>query len=207
MEPGQPRTAQATPVPGGISRSHWKWGRALHSALVSWRADCQRSPGGWLGGPPRRNSLQGLLPARLVEAGPEHRACLGPQLGRCPQSPFAGGHPAPLLSLPLQTMETQVEEWCKEVGELQAQVAALPLEATSKEMVGEKQSMVGTRIVRLIEPLKERRRILLASKELHQVSHDLEDELVSGRGGRGLQPGKGSSSSSSTPCLGLWRSG
>uniref|UniRef100_A0A7N4P251 Spectrin beta chain n=1 Tax=Sarcophilus harrisii TaxID=9305 RepID=A0A7N4P251_SARHA len=38
---------------------------------------------------------------------------------------------------------------------------------------------VGTRIVRLIEPLKERRRLLLASKELHQVAHDLEDEIVS----------------------------
>uniref|UniRef100_A0A671N132 Spectrin beta chain, non-erythrocytic 4-like n=1 Tax=Sinocyclocheilus anshuiensis TaxID=1608454 RepID=A0A671N132_9TELE len=35
-----------------------------------------------------------------------------------------------------------------------------------------------TRIVRLIEPLKERRRILLASKELHQVTQDLEDEIV-----------------------------
>ncbi|XP_062996569.1 spectrin beta chain, non-erythrocytic 4 [Elgaria multicarinata webbii] len=77
----------------------------------------------------------------------------------------------------LQTMETQVEEWYKEVGQLQAQVAALPLEADSKEAVGERQSSVGTRIVRLIEPLKERRRILLASKEVHQVSHDLEDEI------------------------------
>ena len=36
-----------------------------------------------------------------------------------------------------------------------------------------------TRICRLIEPLKERRRILLASKEMHQVSQDLEDEIVS----------------------------
>ncbi|XP_066509801.1 spectrin beta chain, non-erythrocytic 4 [Hoplias malabaricus] len=35
-----------------------------------------------------------------------------------------------------------------------------------------------TRMVRLIEPLKERRRILLASKELHQVTQDLEDEIV-----------------------------
>uniref|UniRef100_A0A8B9SFX4 Spectrin beta chain n=1 Tax=Apteryx owenii TaxID=8824 RepID=A0A8B9SFX4_APTOW len=41
-----------------------------------------------------------------------------------------------------------------------------------------RRSAVGTRIVRLIEPLKERRRILLASKEVHQVSHDLEDELI-----------------------------
>uniref|UniRef100_A0A3P9K465 Spectrin, beta, non-erythrocytic 4a n=1 Tax=Oryzias latipes TaxID=8090 RepID=A0A3P9K465_ORYLA len=36
---------------------------------------------------------------------------------------------------------------------------------------------VETRIVRLIEPLKERRRILLASKEMHQVAQDLEDEI------------------------------
>lgn len=35
-----------------------------------------------------------------------------------------------------------------------------------------------TRMVRLIEPLKERRRILLASKEMHQVAQDLEDEMV-----------------------------
>uniref|UniRef100_A0A4W5P9P2 Spectrin beta chain n=1 Tax=Hucho hucho TaxID=62062 RepID=A0A4W5P9P2_9TELE len=35
-----------------------------------------------------------------------------------------------------------------------------------------------TRIVRLIEPLKERRRILLASKEVHQVGRDLEDEIL-----------------------------
>uniref|UniRef100_A0A7N4V185 Spectrin beta chain n=1 Tax=Sarcophilus harrisii TaxID=9305 RepID=A0A7N4V185_SARHA len=48
----------------------------------------------------------------------------------------------------------------------------------SKELVGERQTAVGTRIVRLIEPLKERRRLLLASKELHQVAHDLEDEIV-----------------------------
>uniref|UniRef100_A0A667ZJU4 Spectrin beta chain n=1 Tax=Myripristis murdjan TaxID=586833 RepID=A0A667ZJU4_9TELE len=34
------------------------------------------------------------------------------------------------------------------------------------------------RMVRLIEPLKERRRILLASKEVHQVGRDLEDEIL-----------------------------
>ncbi|XP_054855022.1 spectrin beta chain, non-erythrocytic 4 [Eublepharis macularius] len=78
----------------------------------------------------------------------------------------------------LQAMESQVEEWCHEVGELQAQVAALPLEAASKDVVDERQNAVGTRIVRLIEPLKERRRILLASKEVRQVSQDLEDEIA-----------------------------
>ncbi|KAK1787483.1 hypothetical protein P4O66_015909 [Electrophorus voltai] len=39
--------------------------------------------------------------------------------------------------------------------------------------------MAETRICRLIEPLKERRRILLASKEMHQVTQELEDEIVS----------------------------
>ncbi|XP_031953814.1 spectrin beta chain, non-erythrocytic 4, partial [Corvus moneduloides] len=78
----------------------------------------------------------------------------------------------------LQTMESQVEEWYKEVGELQAQAAALPAQAAGRDVVGERQSAVGTRIVRLIEPLKERRRILLASKEVHQVSHELEDEVM-----------------------------
>uniref|UniRef100_A0A3B4VD74 Spectrin beta chain, non-erythrocytic 4-like n=1 Tax=Seriola dumerili TaxID=41447 RepID=A0A3B4VD74_SERDU len=43
---------------------------------------------------------------------------------------------------------------------------------------GEQSGMVETRIVRLIEPLKERRRILLASKEMHQVAQDLEDEIL-----------------------------
>ncbi|XP_053908842.1 LOW QUALITY PROTEIN: spectrin beta chain, non-erythrocytic 4-like [Cuculus canorus] len=78
----------------------------------------------------------------------------------------------------LQTMESQVEEWSKEVGELQAAAAALPAQAVGAEAVGERQNAVGTRIVRLIEPLKERRRILLASKEVHQVSHELEDEVL-----------------------------
>uniref|UniRef100_A0A8C0JFQ5 Spectrin beta, non-erythrocytic 4 n=1 Tax=Chelonoidis abingdonii TaxID=106734 RepID=A0A8C0JFQ5_CHEAB len=77
----------------------------------------------------------------------------------------------------LQTMESQMEEWYKEAGQLQAQLASLPLEPASKEAVDEKQTSVGMRIVRLIEPLKERRRILLASKEMHQVCHDLEDEI------------------------------
>ncbi|XP_011942141.1 PREDICTED: spectrin beta chain, non-erythrocytic 4 isoform X4 [Cercocebus atys] len=78
----------------------------------------------------------------------------------------------------LQSMESQVEEWYREVGELQAQTAALPLEPASKELVGERQNAVGERLVRLLEPLQERRRLLLASKELHQVAHDLEDELA-----------------------------
>uniref|UniRef100_A0A8C5MN46 Spectrin beta, non-erythrocytic 4 n=1 Tax=Leptobrachium leishanense TaxID=445787 RepID=A0A8C5MN46_9ANUR len=78
----------------------------------------------------------------------------------------------------LESMESQMEEWYKEMGVLQAQIASLPLDVSSQEAVEEKQNEVGTRIVRLIEPLKERRRILLASKEVHQVTRDLEDEIT-----------------------------
>ncbi|XP_076847169.1 spectrin beta chain, non-erythrocytic 4 [Brachyhypopomus gauderio] len=42
----------------------------------------------------------------------------------------------------------------------------------------DKGGVAETRICRLIEPLKERRRILLASKEMHQVAQELEDEIV-----------------------------
>ena len=94
-----------------------------------------------------------------------------------------GGRGPLTLPVSLQSMESQVEEWYREVGELQAQTAALPLEPASKELVGERQNAVGERLVRLLEPLQERRRLLLASKELHQVAHDLEDELVRIRAG------------------------
>ena len=72
-----------------------------------------------------------------------------------------------------------MEEWYKEVGQLQAQVATIPQQTQIKETVAERQAVVEARMVRLIEPLKERRRILLASKEVHQVGRDLEDEIVS----------------------------
>uniref|UniRef100_A0A672HWI9 Spectrin, beta, non-erythrocytic 4b n=1 Tax=Salarias fasciatus TaxID=181472 RepID=A0A672HWI9_SALFA len=78
----------------------------------------------------------------------------------------------------LQTMETQMEEWYNEVGQLQAQAATIPQQTQVKETVAERQSAVEARMVRLIEPLKERRRILLASKEVHQVGRDLEDEIL-----------------------------
>uniref|UniRef100_A0A8D2ZM34 PH domain-containing protein n=1 Tax=Scophthalmus maximus TaxID=52904 RepID=A0A8D2ZM34_SCOMX len=80
-----------------------------------------------------------------------------------------------------QAMESQIGDFYKDVGELGSlQGVCLPqrgLMAGDKEG-GEQSGMVETRIVRLIEPLKERRRILLASKEMHQVAQDLEDELL-----------------------------
>lgn len=83
---------------------------------------------------------------------------------------------------PVKAMESQIGDFYKDVGELGSlQGLCLPqrgLMAGDKE-VGEQSGEVETRIVRLIEPLKERRRILLASKEMHQVAQDLEDEIVS----------------------------
>ncbi|XP_027136558.1 spectrin beta chain, non-erythrocytic 4 isoform X4 [Larimichthys crocea] len=78
----------------------------------------------------------------------------------------------------LQTMETQMEEWYHEVGQLQVQVSTIPQQTQIKETVAGRQAAVEARMVRLIEPLKERRRILLASKEVHQVGRDLEDEIL-----------------------------
>lgn len=87
----------------------------------------------------------------------------------------------PLL-LPLcQTMETQMEEWYKEAGQLQVQTASIPQQTQIQGTVVERQAAVETRMARLIEPLKERRRLLLACKEVHQVGRDLEDEIVSRR--------------------------
>ncbi|XP_054650315.1 spectrin beta chain, non-erythrocytic 4-like isoform X3 [Dunckerocampus dactyliophorus] len=78
----------------------------------------------------------------------------------------------------LQTMESQMEEWYKEVGQLQVQATSIPQQTQVKETVAEQQAAVEARMVRLIEPLKERRRLLLASKEVHQVGRDLEDEML-----------------------------
>uniref|UniRef100_A0A671V9H2 Spectrin beta chain n=1 Tax=Sparus aurata TaxID=8175 RepID=A0A671V9H2_SPAAU len=58
------------------------------------------------------------------------------------------------------------------------QVATIPQQTQIKETVSGRQAAVEARMVRLIEPLKERRRILLASKEVHQVGRDLEDEIL-----------------------------
>lgn len=81
----------------------------------------------------------------------------------------------------VQAMESQIGDFYKDVGELGSlQGVCVPqqgLIAGNKEG-GEQSGIMETRIVRLIEPLKERRRILLASKEMHQVAQDLEDEIV-----------------------------
>ncbi|MEQ2187516.1 hypothetical protein GOODEAATRI_005502 [Goodea atripinnis] len=71
-----------------------------------------------------------------------------------------------------------MEEWYREVGQLQVQAASIPQQTQIQGTVVERQAAVETRMARLIEPLKERRRLLLASKEVHQVGRDLEDEIT-----------------------------
>ncbi|XP_038161212.1 spectrin beta chain, non-erythrocytic 4-like isoform X5 [Cyprinodon tularosa] len=78
----------------------------------------------------------------------------------------------------LHTMESQMEQWYKEVGQLQVQAASIPQQTQIQGTVVERQAAVETRMARLIEPLKERRRLLLASKDVHQVGRDLEDEIL-----------------------------
>lgn len=77
-------------------------------------------------------------------------------------------------------MESQIGAFYKEVGQLESiQGVSLPASTAAGDAEGADLSgRLETRIVRLIEPLKERRRILLASKEMHQVAQDLEDEIV-----------------------------
>ncbi|XP_077361398.1 spectrin beta chain, non-erythrocytic 4 isoform X1 [Festucalex cinctus] len=78
-----------------------------------------------------------------------------------------------------QAMESQFGDFYKDVDELGSlQGVCLPQRGLMTSESGEQSGMVETRIVRLIEPLKERRRILLASKEMHQVAQDLEDEML-----------------------------
>lgn len=99
----------------------------------------------------------------------------------CPLFTYSGCN-VTFLFPSLQAMESQIGDFYKDMGELgDLQGLSLPqrgLVAGDKEH-GEQSGEVETRIVRLIEPLKERRRILLASKEMHQVAQDLEDEIVS----------------------------
>ncbi|KAG7483995.1 hypothetical protein MATL_G00044300 [Megalops atlanticus] len=78
----------------------------------------------------------------------------------------------------LQTMESPMEGLYKELGDLHMQGTSVPQQTLTGDDPSDKQAVVETRIVRLIEPLKERRRILLATKEVHQVTRDLEDEIL-----------------------------
>ncbi|XP_064863417.1 spectrin beta chain, non-erythrocytic 4-like [Oncorhynchus nerka] len=92
-------------------------------------------------------------------------------------------HHLPTFNEQLHKFQSQMGDLYKDVGELGSlQGVCLPqrgsLEKGREGEGGEQPAVVETRIVRLIEPLKERRRILLASKEMHQVAQDLEEEIL-----------------------------
>ncbi|KAM9539033.1 spectrin beta chain, non-erythrocytic 4-like [Salvelinus alpinus] len=92
-------------------------------------------------------------------------------------------HHLPTFNEQLHKFQSQMGDLYKDVGELGSlQGVCLPqrgsLVKAGEGEGGEQPAVVETRIVRLIEPLKERRRILLASKEMHQVAQDLEEEIL-----------------------------
>ncbi|XP_072302856.1 spectrin beta chain, non-erythrocytic 4 [Eucyclogobius newberryi] len=111
---------------------------------------------------------------------------LDSQLSHLEQQPpqLEQAHHLPTFNQQLQkfqAMESQIGDFYKDVGDVGAlQGVCLPQRGlmTGEPEAAEQPGMVETRIVRLIEPLKERRRILLASKEMHQVAQDLEDEIL-----------------------------
>uniref|UniRef100_A0A4W5LQR1 PH domain-containing protein n=1 Tax=Hucho hucho TaxID=62062 RepID=A0A4W5LQR1_9TELE len=84
-------------------------------------------------------------------------------------------HHLPTFNEQLHKFQSQMGDLYKDVGELGSlQGVCLPQRGSlvkgGEGEGGEQPAVVETRIVRLIEPLKERRRILLASKEMHQVT-------------------------------------
>lgn len=74
----------------------------------------------------------------------------------------------------VQVVEPHVGDPYHDVGQL----GVMPESRAGAAEGEEPEARAETRMVRLIQPLKERRRILLASKEMHQVAQDLEDEMV-----------------------------
>ncbi|KAG5844063.1 hypothetical protein ANANG_G00157460 [Anguilla anguilla] len=78
----------------------------------------------------------------------------------------------------LQTFKSPIEGWNKEIRDIRTQVTTVPQRSLIRDNTSENQAVVETRIVRLIEPLKERRRILLATKEVNQLSQDLDNEIL-----------------------------
>lgn len=76
-------------------------------------------------------------------------------------------------------LENQMDVRKKEVEELRGQAQALSQEGESTDEVDSKQIVVQQRFVELLAPLNERKKYLMASKEIHQFNRDVEDEIVS----------------------------
>ncbi|XP_043916434.1 spectrin beta chain, non-erythrocytic 1-like isoform X2 [Protopterus annectens] len=77
-----------------------------------------------------------------------------------------------------QLLENQMEVRQKEVEALKTQAQALSQEDANSVEVDSKQTVVEERFQELLQPLQERRKKLLSSKEGHQFNRDLEDEIL-----------------------------
>lgn len=67
----------------------------------------------------------------------------------------------------------------REVVELQSQVQALSQEGKDADEVDGRRQLLEKKFQELLEPLQQRRNLLLASREVHQFNRDVEDEIVS----------------------------
>ncbi|KAG8443698.1 hypothetical protein GDO86_009029 [Hymenochirus boettgeri] len=77
-----------------------------------------------------------------------------------------------------QMLENQMDVRRKEVEELQSQAQALSQEGKSPDEVDSQRTIVEHRFTELLAPLNERKKYLLASKEIHQFNRDVEDEIL-----------------------------
>lgn len=66
----------------------------------------------------------------------------------------------------------------REVVELQSHVKALGQEVKDADEVDGRRQVVETKFQELLEPLQQRRDFLVASREVHQLNRDVEDEIV-----------------------------
>uniref|UniRef100_A0A8D0D0D3 Spectrin beta chain n=1 Tax=Sander lucioperca TaxID=283035 RepID=A0A8D0D0D3_SANLU len=77
-----------------------------------------------------------------------------------------------------QILESQVEVRQKEVEELQGQSQALSQEGKGSDETDGQRISVEKKFQSLQAPLKKRRDILMASREIHQFNRDVEDEIL-----------------------------
>ncbi|XP_048883547.1 spectrin beta chain, non-erythrocytic 1-like isoform X1 [Brienomyrus brachyistius] len=77
-----------------------------------------------------------------------------------------------------QMLEHQMEVREKEVQSLQAQAQAMSQEEAGVVEVDSQRMQVAESFAQLAEPIRQRRQLLLASKEAHQFNRDLEDEIL-----------------------------
>ncbi|XP_041920801.1 spectrin beta chain, non-erythrocytic 1 isoform X2 [Alosa sapidissima] len=77
-----------------------------------------------------------------------------------------------------QMLESQVEVRQKEVGELHSQAQALRQEGKDSDEVDSRRRGVEQKFQGLLDPLRQRKRSLMASREIHQFNRDVEDEIL-----------------------------